>query len=157
MNKQFVLLAVATISLTPGFVNLALASTAFNTMPGWLISQAEQPKIDVAKLSIGGIKLGMTEKQVTKILGKPQTKQTVSRYITDGQLEQITSRSKSHGTKEGVRVGDPVSKATATYGKFQSEQNEKSTSYPNSVNGGLSFVTNSAGNITEIILVAASC
>ncbi len=182
MNKQFALLALATLSLTVGSAPLSFANTASVPSPSFVISKAEKPLIDVAKVSIGSLKLGMTEKQVTHLLGKPSSsekEQGVSNcywttstsikyrkldiFIADGLVETITTTSKSYATKEGVRVGDPISKAKKIYGsKFGSEQavhdkNEYSVAYINVNNGGLSFEANQKGIITKIGLMAQSC
>jgi hypothetical protein len=182
MNKQFALLALATISLNLGSAPLSFANTASVQSPSFVISQAEKPLIDVAKVSIGSLKLGMTNKQVTQLLGKPRSiekEQGVSNcywntstsikyrnldiLIADGSVDVITTTSKSYVTNEGVRVGDPISKAKKIYGrKFGSEQaihdkNEYSVAYINANNGGLSFEANQQGIITKIVLTAQSC
>jgi hypothetical protein len=73
MNKQFALLALATISLNLGSAPLSFANTASVHSSSFVISQAEKPLIDVAKVSIGSLKLGMNDKQVTRLLGKPRS------------------------------------------------------------------------------------
>jgi hypothetical protein len=182
MNKQFALLALATVSLTLGSAPFTFANIVSVQSPRFVISKAEKPLIDVAKVSIGSLKLGMTEKQVTRLLGKPSSiekEKGVSNcywntstsikyrnleiFIADGSVETITTTSKSYATKEGVRVGDPISKAKKIYGsKFGSEQaihdkNEYSVAYINANNGGLSFEANQKGIIIKIGLMAQSC
>jgi hypothetical protein len=182
MNKQFALLALATISLNLGSAPLSFANTASVHSPSFVISQADKPLIDVAKVSIGSLTLGMNDKQVTRLLGKPRSiekEQGVSNcywntstsikyrnldiLIADGSVDAITTTSKSYVTNEGVRVGDPINKAKKIYGrKFGSEQaihdkNEYSVAYINANNGGLSFEANQQGIITKISLMAQSC
>ncbi len=182
MNKQFALLALAAASLTLGSAPCSFANTVPVQSPSFVISKAEKPLIDVAKVSIGSLKLGMTEKQVTRLLGKPNSSekeqgvsncywttgtsikyQNLDIFIADGSLDKISTTSKSYATKEGVRVGDPISKAKKIYGsKFGSEQtirnqDEYSIAYINANNGGLSFEANQQGIITKISLMSQSC
>jgi hypothetical protein len=182
MNKQFALLALATVSLTLGPAPFSFANTAFVLSSSFVISKADKPSIDVAKVSIGSLKLGMTEKQIIRLLGKPSsiTKeksdntcywststsikyQNLDIFIADGSLDNISTTSKSYATKEGVRVGDPISKAKKIYGsKFGSEQiirdqQEYSIAYINANYGGLSFEANQQGIITKIGLMSQSC
>jgi hypothetical protein len=182
MNKQFALLALATISLNVGSTPLSFANTTSFYSPSFVISQADKPLIDVAKVSIGSLKLGMTEKQVTRLLGNPSSIEkekgasdcywntstsikyrNLDIFIADGAVDAITTTSKSYVTNEGIRVGDPISKVKKIYGrKFGSEQairsKEKySIAYINANNGGISFEANQQGVITEIGLTAQSC
>lgn len=182
MNKQFVLLALANVSLTLGSAPFSFANTASVPSSSFTIGQANKPSIDVAKVLIGSLKLGMNEKQVTRLLGKPISSEkepgvsncywntsTSIKYrnlnilIADGSVDAITTTSKSYVTNEGIRVGDPISKAKKIYGrKFGSEQairtkEDYSIAYLNANNGGISFKANQQGIITEIDLVAQSC
>jgi hypothetical protein len=182
MNKQFALLALATISLTLGGTPFSFANTVSIQSPSFVISKTEKPLIDVAKVSIGALKLGLNDKQVTRLLGKPRSiekEQGVSNcywntstsikysnldiFIADGSVDAITTTSKSYVTNEGVKVGDPINKAKKIYGrKFGSEQvihsKEKySIAYINANNGGISFEANQQGIITEIGVTAQSC
>jgi outer membrane protein assembly factor BamE (lipoprotein component of BamABCDE complex) len=182
MNKQFALLALANVSLTLGSAPFSFANTVYVQSPSFVISKAEKPLIDVTKVSIGSLKLGMTEKQVTRLLGKPisikkeksdntcywSTSTSIKYrnldiFIADDSLDGISTASKSYATKEGVRVGDPISKAKKIYGsKFGSEQTirnqEKySINYIDANYGGLSFEANQKGIITRISLLSQSC
>jgi outer membrane protein assembly factor BamE (lipoprotein component of BamABCDE complex) len=182
MNKQFVLLALANVSLTLGSTPLSFANIVSVPSPSFVVSKADKPLIDVAKVSIGSLKLGMNEKQVIRLLGKPSsnekeqgisncywTTSTSIKYrnldilVADGSVDVITTTSKSYVTNEGVRVGDPISKAKNIYGrKFGSEQvirtKEKYyVAYINANNGGISFEANQQGIITEIVVSAQSC
>ena len=73
MNKQFALLTLTTISLTLESTSLSFANTASVPSPSFVMSKADKPLIDVAKVSIGSLKLGMNEKQVTRLLGQPSS------------------------------------------------------------------------------------
>ena len=182
MNKQFALLALATVSITLGSAPFSFANTASVPSPSFVRGKVDKPLIDVAKVSIGSLKLGMNEKQVTRLLGKPSssekeqgvsncywTTSTSIKYrnldilVADGSVDAITTTSKSYVTNEGVRVGDSISKAKKIYGqKFASEQiirtKEKySVAYINANNGGISFEANQQGIITEIGVSAQSC
>jgi hypothetical protein len=181
MNNRFVFLALATVSLTLS-APLSFANTVSVYLPSLAVSQSDKPTIDVSKVLIGSLKLGMTEKQVTRLLGKSSnikrekdngtcswnTSTTMEYrnleiFITDGSVASISTTSKSYPTNEGIRVGDPISKAKKIYGrKFSSEDlirnpEQYSLAYVNDAYGGLSFRANQQGKITEIALSAASC
>jgi hypothetical protein len=170
MNKQFVLLALATMSLNSGAAPLSIA----NASPGQAsnlqaLSQAKKPEIDVNKISIGPFRLGMTTAQIEKTLGKPIKissvnnckMDTVINYpklelgMSNGRLHFISSRSKLYATKEGVRVGDTLSKARQIYGKFKSNGGNESF-FNTSRGGGVSFNVDEQEIIFSIV-VMESC
>ena len=184
MNKQFALLALATISMSLGSAPLSFANTASVPQSALVISQAEEkPLINVAKVSLGSLKLGMTQKQVTKILGKPRSVKKEhdaneclakdsfsSKYrnldilFENGRVEKMAITSKFYATNEGIKVGDPISKAKKIYGRkfglesfYREDNKEYSLSYSNESYGGISFNANQQGIITEIGLLAQAC
>jgi hypothetical protein len=130
--------------------------------------------IDVSKISIGGLKLGMTAKEVTKILGKPrQSKQKYDdtcfqRYTTELTYDKLEvfmlgstkNNARIHSiyiTGEGVRVGSHTSQAKQAYANFKADGNDKyPLVYINSSFGGLGFKTCN-GLITSIELISSSC
>jgi hypothetical protein len=124
----------------------------------------------------------MTAQQVKAAMGKPlsvaeekadgvchwQTGSTLTYrnlliFIADGVVDSITTTSKTYATKEGIRVGDPITKAQKIYSsKFGGEQiiddsEEYSLSYVNSSYGGISFNADKRGIITKIHLLSSSC
>jgi hypothetical protein len=102
------------------------------------IAPIKKIKFDVKKASIGGILLGVSEKDVIKKLGLPKSRKTgyspcgESKYITltynginielDGISEtnkfyvnSITTSSSRYPTDTGIRTGDLMSKARKIY------------------------------------------
>ncbi len=133
--------------------------------------------IDVSKISIGKLKIGMNMQAATKILGQPRQKRVEndnnchSSDITtlnynrleigvlgknSGQIFNIQTTNPAYITSEGIRVGDHVNKAKKAYAKYQSQQDSEALRYVNKSYGGLSFKT-SQGVITEIDLLSESC
>jgi hypothetical protein len=181
MNKQFALLALATISLNFGIATSSFAdklpSTFINTQS---IAQAK-PSINVSKVSIGQLQLGMTPAQVAQILGQPLKTEsaynacfadthTVAEYpdlsIQYGSsgLFAIDTTSKlyslRYGNKEAVKVSDSINKVRKIYGKFDRPNGVPTPHnyfYMNDAGGGLHFTTNSQGIITEIGLSREGC
>jgi hypothetical protein len=103
-------------------------------------------EIDVSKILIGKIKIKMNTQTVTKILGQPKQKRVeyddvcYSSYITtlnykqlevgafgqnSGLVYNIKTTNPAYATSEGVRVGDPISKAKKAYAKYQSQQDSE--------------------------------
>jgi hypothetical protein len=138
---------------------------------------AKGREIDVSKISIGKIKIKMNTSTVTKILGQPSRKQVeyddvcYSSYITTlnykqlevgafgqniGLVYNIKTTNPAYATSEGVKVGDPISKAKKAYAKYQSQQDSEALRYVNQAFGGLKFTTRQ-GIITEIDLLGSSC
>jgi hypothetical protein len=178
MNKQFLLLALATVSLNLGIAGLSFAKplpTNFDNPQ--LISKAKKPSINVSKISIGALKLGMTTVDVITILGKPLsiesffgdclgdivTKVTypgLDISFDSGGIRDISATNKKYQTKEGIRVGDAINKARKVYSKFQLTEDLPESSYAyftNNSDGGLVFTTDPNGIITKINLSARSC
>lgn len=105
-------------------------------------------------VGLAGIKLSMSEKQVTRLLGQPlqikkgyeaiagQTRTLVYPGLTVGLLEDVNATgrysvykldatSSRYATLQGVKVGDPVSKVFAIYGQPEGgNQASDSISYP---------------------------
>ncbi|MHC5737783.1 hypothetical protein [Nostoc sp.] len=149
-----------------------------------LLDKSTKKAIDVSKISIGDIKLGMKEKDIFKKLGKPKSRTTkyddicYGSYITtwkyDGleieglsssnnssksEVHQITAYSSRYPTENGVKVGDRISTAQKSYSTFSSTINSENNllAYPNDAYGGLVFSLNKQRRIREIRLLAASC
>lgn len=121
------------------------------------LSQASNQSRQIAysRLEIGGVKLSMSEVQVKKVLGKPLEiknsyeavagKTRILRYsgITVKLLEdvdqtgsfsvyEIKAESSQYATRDGVKVGDSISKVIRVYGRPESEEVNALTtlSYP---------------------------
>lgn len=120
------------------------------------ISQTTRSReIDYSRLEIGGVKLSMSEAEVKKVLGQPlgikdgymaiAGKTRTLRYsgITIELLEdvkptgnffvyEIKADSSRYVTKDGVKVGDSVSKVMSIYGRPESSENDgaNTLSYP---------------------------
>jgi hypothetical protein len=169
MNKQFVLLALATMSLNSGAAPLIANASSGQSSNLQALSQAEKPEIDVNKISIGPFRLGMTTAQIEKTLGKPMKTEslnickmdTVIHYpklelgMRNGRVHFINTSSKLYATKEGVRVGDTLSKVRQIYGKFQSDGGDESF-FPTRSKGAVGFKGNEQEIITRIS-VMESC
>jgi hypothetical protein len=134
-------------------------------------------EIDILKISIGRLMLGIKSKEVIKILGQPQQRQQIENVCTErgtrlkyNNLEvfladsrdaasnpiqilfTISTTNPSYATSEGVRVGDPIGKAKKAYAQYKSTLNSQLLTYPaNLGESSLSFKVNK-GLITEIIL-----
>jgi hypothetical protein len=134
-------------------------------------------EIDVSKISIGKLRIGMNMLTVAKILGQPRQKRVENdevcygSYLTtlnynkleigifgknSGLIYNIQTTNPSYATSEGIRVGDSISKAKKAYAKYQFQQDGEVLRYINQAYGGLSFKT-SQGVITEIDLLSSSC
>jgi hypothetical protein len=175
---------VAGISLG---ILLTVSPTAIgeNNSPNYgnyVLNKSNKKAIDVSKISIGGIKLGMKEIDIIKKLGKPKSRTTkyddvcYSSYITTwkyngleieglstsnntsiSEVHKITTSSSSYPTEKGVKVGDSISKAQKAYSALSSKKSENNLSYSNDAYGGLVFSSNKQSVIREIILLGASC
>lgn len=182
MNKQFTLIALTTITLSLGISSFLSAHSPVERQvsPPPTASQRQLKTIDASKISIGGLKLGMTAATITKMLGPPPQRQQeyddicLGGYVTtlkydrleihlvgntkqDGRIHYIATTNRSYPTSEGVRVGDLLSKAQQTYNQFSSEQNSQYTlAYVSEGYGGLGFKA-SNGKIATIDLLATSC
>ncbi|MBW4612978.1 MAG: hypothetical protein KME21_06785 [Desmonostoc vinosum HA7617-LM4] len=148
-----------------------------------LLDKSSKKEIDVSKISIGGIKLGMKEKEIIKKLGRPKSRTTkyddvcYSSYITtwkyneleieglstsnnvsQSEVHLIKTSSSHHPTDKGIKVGDRIGKAQKTYSAFLSRNDTKNyLAYPNDAFGGLVFSISKQGVIREIQLLGASC
>jgi hypothetical protein len=181
MNKQFALLALATVSLNLGIATSSFADKLPSTFTSpQSIAQAKL-SIDVNKVSIGKLRIGMTPAQVAQILGKPRSSEssysacfadnhTVAEYPdidiqfgSDGILSMNTTSklySVRYGNKKALKVGDPISKVRKIYGKFDQPNGIPAPHnyfYMNDLGGGLQFKTNSQGIITEIGVSKEGC
>jgi hypothetical protein len=150
------------------------------------VGKSNRKAIDVSKISIGGIKLGMKEKDIIKILGKPKSRAIryddvcYSSYITtwkyngleieglsttnnpsQSQVHLIDTFSSRYSTEKGVKVGDSVGKAQKAYSnllsKFERGEEFDNLAYSNDAYGGLVFSSNKQRVIRNIRLVATSC
>ncbi|MEH2207448.1 MAG: hypothetical protein V7K53_25835 [Nostoc sp.] len=147
------------------------------------LEKSTKKAIDVSKISIGDMKLGMKEKEIIKKLGKPKSRTTkyddvcYGAYITtwnyDGleieglsnsknastsEVHQITASSSRYPTENGVKVSNRISTAQKAYSTFSSTiDSEKNLVYPNDAYGGLVFSSNKQRRIRQIRLLAASC
>ena len=147
-----------------------------------LFEKSSKKAIDVSKISIGGIKLGMKENEIIKQFGKPKSRTTkyddvcYGAYITTwkyngleieglstsnnasiSEVHQIATSSLSYPTEKGVKVGEGISKAQKAYSAFSSRFSENNLAYSNDAYGGLVFSSNKQRVIREIRLLAASC
>jgi hypothetical protein len=149
-------------------------------------AKSNKKAIDVEQISIGGIKLGMRERDFIKILGKPKSRTIkyddvcYGSYITtwkynnleieglsstnnpsQSQVHQIITSSSRYPTEKGVKVGDNISKAQKAYSNLLSKitrlKNEVLLAYSNDAYGGLVFTANKQNSIQQIRLIGASC
>jgi hypothetical protein len=133
---------------------------------------ADEVAISSANSSIGGIKLGMSEQQVQRILGKPVKRQRlktiycgdtiVSIYYTyknmkielyeeagTTKVDRIEVISRFHLTDKGIRVGDSMVKARTAYPNLLVAE-ESGISY--SPQTRFAITANKQGQITKIVL-----
>ena len=120
---------------------------------GNLFNKSSKKLIDSSKISIGGIKLGMKEKDIIKKLGKPKSRtikykdfcdfdlytttwkfdgleiQGLSSYNNPSisEVHQITSYSSYYPTEKGVKVGNNIIKALKAYSTLLSTNEYTST------------------------------
>ncbi|WP_017655795.1 hypothetical protein [Fortiea contorta] len=132
-----------TISLAIATVIISLTSYIHHPVTAnEQISQAPNPqaqKITIERLGIGGVKLGISEAQVKKILGKPVKiensfmaaigKVRTLKYtgitidLAEGvkpqqfTVYQIKTNSPKYTTVDKIKVGDKPSQIISTYGK----------------------------------------
>jgi 3D (Asp-Asp-Asp) domain-containing protein len=133
----------------------------------YLISQSGKSReIDIRKISIGGLKLGMNVNEITKIFGQPRQQYSVDycgdtmvaiKYnkldiYTPNHIFTIKTSNPAYATGEGVRVGDPISKAKKVYAKYKSTVSGQYLFYSTNLGeSSLNFKINK-GLITEITL-----
>ncbi len=144
------------------------------TIPNQLVAKGR----DLIDISIGGIKIGMTLKQVTNKLGRPDrtsqildpcsgAKRITLRYpqlvvtiLGEGVL-QIDNANPLYQTGEKIKIGDPLSKAKKTYDKLLSTPSSASEDgrelmYNKSADGILRFKSRQ-GRITSISIIVDDC
>jgi hypothetical protein len=118
-----------------------------------LLDKSTKKLIDSSKISIGGIKLGMKEKDIIKKLGKPKSRTTkyndfcdlglytttwkfdgleieglsTSNNPSESEVHQITTSSSSYPTEKGIKVGDRISTALKAYSTLLSTNEYTST------------------------------
>lgn len=147
-----------------------------------VLNKSNKNAIDVGKISIGNIKLGMKERDIIRILGKPKSRNIkyddvcYGSYITtwkyngieieglsttnnprQSEVHQIITLSPRYPTEKGVKVGDGISKARKSYSAFISRVNGNNLAYSNDAYGGLVFSSSTQGVIRTIRLLGASC
>jgi hypothetical protein len=179
--KKIALLSSIVLISSISSTSFTVANTLSNSQQSqiYLTSKklARAKLIDVSKISIGKLKIGMNMQTVNRILGQPNRKKVENDNIchnsdittlnynrleigllgkNSGQIFNIQTTNPAYRTSEGIRVGDPVSKAKKAYAKYQSQQDSEALRYVNQSYGGLSFIT-SQGVITEIDLLSESC
>ncbi|MBW4513247.1 MAG: hypothetical protein KME64_43225 [Scytonematopsis contorta HA4267-MV1] len=111
----------------------------------FIVNNSNRTAIDVSKISIGGIKLGAGDKDVTKLFGKPKSRTIkyddicYSSYVTtwkynqaeivglstsnnpnQSKVHRIMVSSPSYPTEMGVKVGDKIDKARKAYSNLVS-------------------------------------
>lgn len=135
-----------TSSICLGILLTSLSIVDANSNYNQIDDDSNQTVIDVSKISIGGIKLGMREQDLVEILGKPKSIKTEyddARYrsyvttweynqikikglstnnnSTQSKVHQITVSSPNYHTEKEVKVGDKIDKAQKTYSDFISQ------------------------------------
>lgn len=145
--------------------------------------ESKEKEIDASKISIGGIKLGMREKDIVEILGEPKSR-TINyddacygAYITtwkyDGldieglsnvdnssqsEVYLINAYNSNYPTEKKIRIGDSITKAQKAYSNFSAlNVEQEKLVYPNDAYGGLTFFTDTQRKINKISLLAGSC
>lgn len=164
----------------------AIGENSISKSDSNIFNKSNKTEIDVLKISIGGIKMRMKEKDIIEKLGKPKSR-TIKydnvcyvAYLTtwkyDGleiggisqsndfsksQVHIIKASSSRYSTEKNVKVGDSMRKAQKAYStsKFNSEmgKDENYLTYPNAAFGGLMFIGDKQMIIKEISLSDASC
>ncbi|BDA76408.1 hypothetical protein CAL7716_105740 (plasmid) [Calothrix sp. PCC 7716] len=147
-----------------------------------VFNKSSKKAIDVGKISIGNIKLGMKERDIIRILGKPKSRSIkyddvcYGSYITtwkyngieieglsttnnprQSEVHQIIASSPSYPTEKGVKVGDGISRARKAYSAIISRVNGNNLAYSNDAFGGLVFSSSKQQVIRTIRLLGASC
>jgi hypothetical protein len=177
MKKSLTFLSLATVSLSLLLSPKTLAVKPLTESRNPNVTSVTQlnstEEIDVSSISIGRLKIGMTTKEITNLLGKPNQRSlsnscigstTTLKYrklvidLLDEKIISISTSSKLYATEKGVRIGDPISKAKRIYSKFKSEKfgNEQLSFFNRNDNGRLSFSAKK-GKITNINLLSTSC
>ncbi len=156
--------------MNPRFFAFCLATAVFVFAPSLSRAQATNPAIEAMLKSenLGGLKLGLPEKEVLKQLGKPESQSKISLQEADGAYVQkweypaqglsleLTSGEKKNGaktiasitasagcklaTKEGCKIGSPESAVRKAYGAHESKEDRKAEQLvAGSIYGGIIF------------------
>jgi outer membrane protein assembly factor BamE (lipoprotein component of BamABCDE complex) len=175
--KNFLLLASLFV-----FAILSILLTNISEADSLFLSQARE--INIAKVSIGGLKQGMSETQVINIIGFPKSRETyfsecnqvyyisleynktlVTLYVdsktSKGYLSTIKTTDPRYATNKGIKVGDSINKAEKAYSKKASPLEGKNTRYlainDLSVACSLTFEADRKGKIKEINIDCFPC
>jgi hypothetical protein len=132
---------------------IAIGENHSSNYPSNFLDKSSKKLIDSSKNSIGGIKLGMKEKDIIKKLGKPKSRTitygkfcdfdlytttwkfngleieglSTSSNPSKSEVHQITTTSSSYPTEKGVKVSDRITTALKAYSTFLSTHEYTST------------------------------
>ncbi|BAZ54287.1 hypothetical protein NIES4103_69720 (plasmid) [Nostoc sp. NIES-4103] len=135
------------------FNSIVIGENSNSNYRSHLFDKSSKKLIDSSKISIGGIKLGMKEKDIIKKLGKPKSRTIKYRDFCDfdlyttiwkfdgleieglsttnnpskSEVHQITIYSSYYPTEKGVKVGDNIIKALKAYSTLLSTYEYTST------------------------------
>ncbi|NJN12494.1 MAG: hypothetical protein HC815_32870 [Richelia sp. RM1_1_1] len=155
-------------------------NNSLNNNINYLFDKSNKKEIDVTKISIGGIKLGMQEKELIQKLGKPKSRTIkyddgcYNSYVTtwkyDGleitglsdtnnpsqsRVESMFTFSSRYPTEKGIKVGDNISKAQKAYFNLLSQFNRRKDLdylgyYTSEFHGGLSFSSDKQKSLNKL-------
>ncbi len=175
---RFLIFAVSVLIISTS------SAVSLSNTPLKELASRQKGEIVLRNTSIGGLKIGMSEKEVLRKLGTPQTRQVapnlctgtdditlkyhhLTLYLEGGSnktsksyLFAITTTNSHYATNQGMRVGDLMSKAEQAYSKA-AKNGEKglylSLADAKQNECALTFYSGTSKTVTEINLTCAIC
>jgi hypothetical protein len=168
----------------PSLVVSTANGMSLANLPIEKLALSQQGSIVLSDTSIGGLKIGMSEREVIKKLGVPKSRKiapngctgtndisleysNLDLYIIEGAkktdrsyLISITTTNSRYGTNKGIRVGDSIGKAEKVYKKVAATAEKGrylSLAALKDNECALTFSSENGKTVSEISLVCAIC
>ncbi|WP_310417457.1 hypothetical protein [Chamaesiphon sp. OTE_8_metabat_110] len=172
------------ILVMPLLVSATSGAMPRSNIPLEKLALSQKGSISIEQISIGGLKIGMSEGEVIKKLGKPRSRRiapngctgtndltleypNLGLYLIDGSNEKeksyltaIRTTNSRYITNRRIRVGDSMIKAEKAYLKTAVPTKKElylSLTDPKNNECNLTFSSSNGRTVSEINLVCAVC